>query len=98
MNSEFKKGLRTGLLVYGIGITLTVLTHMVFGWDNAHAPPTSFIIVLALLILGAIRLTKNTSNIYFGRDRERSKGEISVHLVIFGLFLLFVIWVSIMSG
>jgi len=98
MNSEYKKGLQTGLIVYGIGIALTVLTHMVFGWDNAHAPPTSFIIVLALVILGAIRLMKNAANIYYNREKERSKGEITVHLVVFGLLMLLIMWVSVMSG
>src|SRR5687768_9564745 len=98
MNPDYKKGLKTGLIVYGIGIALTILTHMVFGWDYPHAPPTSFIIVVALLILGAIRFVKNASNIYFDREKERSKGEILVHVIVLGLFLLFILWIYLTSG
>ena len=79
--------------MYFIGVAFITVTHLIFGWDNPHAPPTSFLVVLAVVMLGLFRFVKNAFNILHDRDKERSKGELLIHVFIFSLLALFFFWV-----
>ena len=81
MNPDFKKGLKTGAIVYLIGIPLIIITHYVFGIDNGHGPPTSFMLTLVLILLSLFRFVKTLSNILTRNDSARNKGEILTHTI-----------------
>jgi len=85
MNLDYKRGLKTGIIVYSIGIPVVILTHLVLGFDGGHGPPTSFVVAVALVILGLIRFVSNGSRILTGRAVEKNKGEILIHLIFLGL-------------
>jgi hypothetical protein len=93
MTREFKTGVQTGLAIYGVGILLTIVLHLIFGWDSAHAPPTSFIGAVLALVVGAIRLLITTDK-FLIRGSVVAKGEWVVHVVVAGLLTLFVLWVK----
>lgn len=90
--TEFNLGLRNGLLIYGIGALLTVVTHLITGWDYAHAPPVSFLLILITLIVGLIRFFSTLKGTLTDNS-EKAKGELTIHGVLAFLFILFLIWV-----
>lgn len=92
MNSIFKNGVKLGLIIWLIGIILTIITHLIFGWSNPHAPPTSFVVVCITLITVLIRMLTNIRKILFDIGNSKNKGELIVHLLGIGIVLiLFVI-------
>lgn len=56
MNSDFQRGIKIGLSIYGIGIVLTVIVHLIFGWDYPHGPPTSATALFLTLVVGGLRI------------------------------------------
>lgn len=56
MRSDFQRGAKIGLSIYGIGIGLTVIVHLIFGWDYPHGPPVSAIPLFLTLVVGGLRL------------------------------------------
>ena len=52
MTVDFKTGLKTGFIIYGIGILLTIAVHLIFGFDYPHAPPASIVPLLLTLVVG----------------------------------------------
>ena len=98
MNLDYKRGLKTGFIVYLIGISLVILTHLVLGFDGAHSPPTSFVVVLALVILGIFRLVTNLSRIITGKSVEKSKGELLIHVIFLVLVAACVLWLFVTQG
>jgi hypothetical protein len=87
MNPDFKRGLKTGFIVYLIGIPTVIITHAVLGIDNGHAPPASFVVALALIILSIIRSVKSAFNIFSKKEKQRSRGELSIHIVFLALVI-----------
>jgi hypothetical protein len=93
MNPEFKKGITTGLIIYGAGTLLTVILHLIYGWDSPHSPPTSFFSVFLTLAIGAIRLLITAFKALI-HGTEESKGELMVHVGVGVLVVLFVVWME----
>jgi hypothetical protein len=93
MHSGFKKGVLTGLAIYGAGILVTVILHFIFGWDYHHAPPTSAIAIFITLATGAARLLITTGRVIRQRSAA-AKGELVVHVIIALLIVLFFLWMN----
>jgi len=98
MNTEYKTGLKTGIIVYLIGIPLIIFTHLILGFNSGHLPPTSFISALALFILAIIRFATNVSRIFTGRAVDRNKGEMLIHFIFLGLVLGYILFVFISNS
>ncbi|HTE31065.1 MAG TPA: hypothetical protein VK666_11875 [Chryseolinea sp.] len=80
MTTDLKDGARVGLTIWVIGIVLTIVVHVIFGWKNPHSPPASSIIVFVGLIIVLIRLVSNAYRILFDINKDKNKGEIIIHL------------------
>lgn len=88
MSESFKEGLVKGLLVWLIGFVITAITHTVVGWDYAHAPPASAIVVLMTMIVGIFRLVKSASDYIRDKEKAKNRGEIIIHISFFALIIL----------
>lgn len=88
MSESFKSGLVKGLLVWLIGFVITAITHNVVGWDYAHAPPASAIVVLMTIIVGIFRLVKSASDFIGDKEKAKNTGEIVIHISFFVLIVL----------
>jgi hypothetical protein len=97
MQADYRKGLKIGLLIYGIGILVTVALHLVLGWDNAHAPPTSALPLAVTLVVGAFRFVYCVFEIIAKRS-TLAKGELAIHLSIAAALLIFVMWMNYRYG
>ncbi len=98
MNTDYKLGLKTGFLVYLIGIPLVIFTHLILGFNSGHLPPTSFVAALALFILAIIRLVTNASRIFMGKSANRNKGELLIHFIFLALVLSYILFVYVSSS
>jgi hypothetical protein len=90
---EFKTGLKTGLMIYGVGILLTVIVHLIFGCDYRHGPPTSALPLFLTLLVGAFRLLLTLLKTVSVRSHQ-TMGELLVHVVVACLVIAFMIWVK----
>jgi hypothetical protein len=93
MTSEYKAGVKSGIIFYAVITVLTIITHLVFGWDYAHAPPASFFIILVALIVGIVRVLNNLRKLFLGIDTDKNKGEMIVHLLVLSCAVLFFVWI-----
>lgn len=92
MSSDFNKGVKTGLIIYGSGTLLTIIVHLIAGWDYAHAPPVSFVVILVTLIIGLFRFFF-TLNRTLTHGSQKAKGELILHSVVALFVVGFFIWV-----
>lgn len=93
MSLDFKIGIKTGLIIYGIGIILTIIVHLIFGWDYPHGPPTSALPLFLTLAVGALRLLLTLLKA-MAEKSQRAKGELLVHLTIVIIIFCFIIWLK----
>jgi hypothetical protein len=93
MSSAVKKGILIGLAIYGVGVVLTIIVHLIFGWENPHAPPHSFIVVLGTFVIGAIRFFITGHNALM-KNSATAKGELVVHAFVALLFVLLNLWLK----
>ena len=93
MSSALKRGIFTGLAIYGLGAVLTVIFHLIFGWEYPHAPPASVIPVLATFVIGAIRLFI-TAHAVFMQNSSLAKGELVIHVFVALLLVLLIQWMK----
>lgn len=92
MSSDFNKGVKIGLIIYGSGILLTMIVHLILGWDYAHAPPPSFVIVLITLMIGLFRFFPALHRTMTYAS-QKAKGELVIHAIVALLIIGFVVWV-----
>jgi hypothetical protein len=88
MNSDFQRGVKIGLSIYGIGIVLTIIVHLIFGWDYPHGPPTSAIPLFLTLVVGGLRLL-STALMTMAERSQKAKGELIVHISVGVIILVF---------
>lgn len=96
MNSDFQRGVKIGLSIYGIGIVLTVIVHLIFGWDYPHGPPTSAIPLFLTMVVGGLRLLL-TALMTMAEKSQKAKGELIVHNAVVGIILVFLAWLIHMT-
>ena len=96
MNSDFLRGVKIGLSIYGIGIVLTVIVHLIFGWDYPHGPPTSAIPLFLTLVVGGLRLLL-TALMTMAEKSLKAKGELIVHIAVVVIILVFLAWLRHMA-
>ncbi|HEY5745536.1 MAG TPA: hypothetical protein VIU12_05650 [Chryseolinea sp.] len=93
MSSALKKGILIGLALYGLGAVLTVIVHLIFGWESPHAPPVSAIPVFFTLVIGAIRLFITANNVFM-KNSATAKGELAIHAFVALLLVLLILWMK----
>lgn len=93
MSSALKKGILTGLAIYGLGTILTVIVHLIFGWEYHHGPPASAIPVFFTLVIGAVRVFITTHNAFM-QNSSLAKGELAIHVFVALLLVLFIQWLK----
>lgn len=91
MTSEFKSGVKSGLMLYGIGALITCAVHFVSGWDYAHAPPMSALPLLITLVIGAFRLISTAFKTLVEKS-GKAQGELIVHVCIALIIALLLLW------
>ena len=90
MIKDFKKGIITASIYYGIGLGLALLSLLV--WDNqyAHAPGPPFIFAALVIIGGALLLLINLLLFAKAINREIEKGSMLVHVLIIAGACIFI--------
>src|SRR5688500_4660119 len=96
MKSDFQRGVKIGLSIYGIGIVLTVIVHMIFGWDYPHGPPTSAIPLFLTFVVGGLRLLF-TALMTMAEKSPKAKDELIVHIGLGVIILAFLAWLGHMA-
>ena len=94
MSEEFKKGISVGLVIYLVAAVLTMVTHMIVGWEYVHAPPASFVVILLALLVGAIRFFVCLWRITADNNKSGAKGEMLIHAGVFALFFIAFLFIS----
>jgi hypothetical protein len=97
MTKQYKAGFAIGLLIYVVGLLATVVGHWIMEWEYVHGPPPSFLIVVLTLFIGFIRviiILINLLSSYNLSKKDRHKGELLIHGVVFILILTLIIWLS----
>jgi hypothetical protein len=89
MDSELKKGVIDGFTIYAVGIFVTLVVHLIYGWANMHSPPASAIPAFITLIVGSYRLL-STALKTFAQQSQQAKGELFVHIGAALLLLAFI--------
>lgn len=93
MSVELKSGIVTGLAIYGVGALLTVIIHLIVGWDYAHGPPSSFFGVLLTLLVGGVRFFITMRGALLN-GVEKAMGEFIVHSVVALVIVVFLVWLK----
>jgi hypothetical protein len=89
----FKKGIFIGLAIYGVGMILTFIIHLIYGWEYPHGPPVSIIPIFVTLAVGTIRLL-TTAHHVFMHNSSLAKGELVIHAFVFLVVVLLVQWMK----
>jgi hypothetical protein len=94
MEIEFKRGFFWGLRVYLSGFILTLIIHLIFGWENYHSPPASIFGIFFTLIFSLLRVIINISSIITKIKVQINKGELYCHLALWAIIsiLLFILF------
>lgn len=95
MSMQFKKGISAGLIIYLVFAVITMVTHMVVGWEYKHAPPASFFVIILALLAGAIRFFVCLWRITSDNSKSAAKGEMLVHAGVIALFFLAIFLISL---
>jgi hypothetical protein len=90
LTKDFRKGIITASIYYGICLALGILTLL--AWDNqyAHVPGPPFIIAALVIIGGAFLLLINLLLFIKAFNRDREKGSMLVHALILGSTCIFI--------
>lgn len=91
MSSDFKIGIKTGLIIYGVGIVFTIIVHLIFGWDYPHGPPSSALPLFLTLLVGALRLLLTLMKTMTEKS-QRANGELLVHVTVALLIFASITW------
>lgn len=94
MNEEFKKGIVVGLTIYLAFAIITIVAHLITGWDYPHGPPMSFLVIMTAGVVGMIRFFTSLWRITSDNKKDRAKGEMLVHAGFFALTFLAILLLS----
>jgi hypothetical protein len=95
--TDFRKGVFTGVVLYIVGAIVTVLSHLFIRWDYVQGPPPSFMVLLFFVLIGLYRLFKTAYRVSRSKDQRKNGGEMTVHLILFGLIFLFFVYANFLA-
>ncbi|PSR55719.1 hypothetical protein AHMF7605_20530 [Adhaeribacter arboris] len=97
MTKDFKTGILTSSIYYGVGLALAIITTLIWKNEYAHAPGPPFLVAALFLIGGILLLLFNLLLLKNASNRNREKGSILVHALILGSSGIFIAVVIIQS-
>jgi hypothetical protein len=80
--SRYRKGVKKVALFYIIGTVMTLIFHVIVGWENAYAPPISVVALMFLFIVGMLWAALDLTCLLDARSRPQSLGELTIHAIV----------------
>jgi hypothetical protein len=91
---SFKNGATRVVLFYSLGLAVTVVFHLLVGWENQYAPPLSMVVATLFLVIGMLWAVLNITSLCLLNVRSKTIGELVVHSIVIlvstGFIFLFV--------
>lgn len=93
MTITFNKGVRRALIYYATGISVTVIAHLIAGWENKVLMPPSFVCIIFLSMISLPWACLNITDLNCSRKRPQSLGELFMHLLFFCFLAGFIVYI-----
>lgn len=79
--TKASKGLKRTLAFYLLGLLLTILVHLFYGFGNADTPPASFFALLFFIAVGVCWFLLDIFLILVKKKANKEKADLLVHII-----------------
>ena len=89
MDRDFRHGILTAGIYYGLGTLVSYITYWLFGGGGAHVPGLYIFVVLLMLLFGSIWLLRNLFEIIIDPKNKFHQGNLLIHAFIILVVIAF---------
>lgn len=93
--TKISKGLKRTIAFYLLGILLTIIVHLFYGFGNHDTPPAAFFVLLFFTSVGVCWFLLDIFLVIVRKKAEKEKADLLVHIVGLLVFsvLIGLLWV-----